>query len=398
MYVWPSVFAFPSWSETPEADLEAARALLGEVAFAFMAELDLYLGPRLAISASGEWLFYHYGDIPTEGPDTTLDSGGETEWLGPMDVAVSDFDPDATYAEKLVEVRTGGHGGFSRIVFEFTPDGAPPAYWVGYRADPVYDPAGEEVTVDGAAVLYVSLFPGRVVDFEAPDQPLTYTGPTRFAPDAAEIEEVAFVSDFEATMEWVIGTMGAGEFRVFALDGPPRVVIDVASPAVVGLCSADGMPATPVDQPDLPDAVAATRDAIVAAATSCDIDALADLALLGDSAFEYSFGPQGDPRAYWTEYEGHGLEPLRLLVGVLDIPYTVMEWTKDDGTVERWYVWPRAMATPWDEIPEEEEEALRALVGDEAYEEYETFFGGYAGPRVGILENGDWGYYIIGGD
>src|SRR3990172_6673504 len=58
-----------------------------------------------------------------------------------------------------------------------------------------------------------------------------------------------------------------------------------------------------IEQPGLPEAVAATRAAIFAAATTCDWDALRSL--LGPG-FSYTFGIDTDPIGYWRDLEAGG--------------------------------------------------------------------------------------------
>ena len=60
-------------------------------------------------------------------------------------------------------------------------------------------------------------------------------------------------------------------------------------------CSAAGLDVDLVDQPDLPELVAATRRDIAEVATDCDYDLLADIAQRGGDEFTYSFGDAGDP-------------------------------------------------------------------------------------------------------
>lgn len=61
-YVWPSAYAYESWAEVPRADREALRPVYGDEALGRFAQFGSYLGYRVAISASGEWLFFVGGD------------------------------------------------------------------------------------------------------------------------------------------------------------------------------------------------------------------------------------------------------------------------------------------------------------------------------------------------
>lgn len=174
-------------------------------------------------------------------PATTTNAADEGElWIGTLADTSIPVEPGVTYSGKLDDVRTGEHPGYTRVVFDFTDDGAGPAYTVGYRAGPFLAPSGEAVPVAGAAFLYLHMFPARTVDFDSPDLEPTYEGPLRFAPGSRNLTEVVFISDFEATMEWVLGVDRAAPYRVFTLTGPPRVVIDVAhGPGVLFLDEAN---------------------------------------------------------------------------------------------------------------------------------------------------------------
>jgi hypothetical protein len=157
---------------------------------------------------------------------------------------------------------------------------------------------------------------------------------------------------------------------------------------VNGTCSAAGLDAT-VDPQDLPGPVAATRQAIVEAATDCDYDRLVELG--GD--LRYSFGGGNDPAGFWREIESAGPEPLPLeaMVELLALPF---------GTVEAgditYYVWPRAFAyDSWDTVPEEDRRALTGLY-DVSDQEGFAQFGAYIGYRVGITSDGTWAYFVDG--
>ena len=55
-----------------------------------------------------------------------------------------------------------------------------------------------------------------------------YGGPRRLdGDDLAVVTEVAVGSTFEGVDDHVVGTTGRAPFRVFSLEDPPRVVVDV---------------------------------------------------------------------------------------------------------------------------------------------------------------------------
>jgi hypothetical protein len=65
-------------------------------------------------------------------------------------------------------------------------------------------------------------------DISGPDPVQTYFGPETIDVGAGSVDQVVFVEDFEASMEWVIGLTGEKPFDVFTLEDPTRLVIDIA--------------------------------------------------------------------------------------------------------------------------------------------------------------------------
>lgn len=153
-------------------------------------------------------------------------------------------------------------------------------------------------------------------------------------------------------------------------------------------CSAADLPSEPTPQ-DLPEPVAETRRSIVAAATACDFDLLAEVAEAG-ATFTYSFGDSGDPAAHWRREEADG-DPLRVLVELLNRPSG-----RRSGGGEAQYVWPRAYAyDTWDEVQPDARAELEPIYGPEDFENFARF-GSYSGYRAGISAEGDWLFYVAG--
>jgi hypothetical protein len=185
-----------------------------------------------------------------------------------------------------------------------------------------------------------------------------------------------------------------------------------ASPSPTGgtaaaACSASGLPSD-VPTQDLPAPVASTRAQIVKAATSCDFDALARLALAGSGSFSFSFGaPQGGPGEYWRKLEADREAPLAFLVKVLGVRHATMELPGPEaslgtspgpGLSGTAYVWPSAHAR---EVPTDGDwgELERVYPREEVarMKENSRKMGiGYLGWRVGIMASGDWIYFIQG--
>ncbi len=127
----------------------------------------------------------------------------------------------------LVDARLTRAPGFDRLVLELA-EGFQPAWNVRYVEGPARRPgSGDEVEVDGSAMLRVTLSPVRTAALHLPGQPPTYAGPARLDGRLGNITEAVLLGDFEATLEWAIGVEQRAGFRVFHLSDPSRVVIDV---------------------------------------------------------------------------------------------------------------------------------------------------------------------------
>lgn len=131
--------------------------------------------------------------------------------------------PVSTPAESapatLLAVTTGSHDGFVRVVFRFAD--AVPGYAVESATPPfVSDGAGEPVEVDGTGFVGVRLIANAHTEEGQPTTPREVTGPGL---------DVVMLGDFEGVVSWVIGTEGARPFKVFTLQSPPRLVVDIQS-------------------------------------------------------------------------------------------------------------------------------------------------------------------------
>ena len=93
------------------------------------------------------------------------------------------------------------------------------------------------------------------------------------------------------------------------------------------------------------------------------------------------------PSRYWRD---RGAGPLEAMAALLALPHTVRE--TNEGAL---YQWPRL--TP-DSDPEDmsaaEREALTALLGQRGLERAFNSETGYVAPRLGILADGTWFFFI----
>jgi hypothetical protein len=139
---------------------------------------------------------------------------------------------------------------------------------------------------------------------------------------------------------------------------------------------------------ELPDPVAETRSGILRAAESRDYDRLRPVIDLQVFLSDYGFGrSQPDPVARWRQL---GPKPLETMAVLLRMPHQIRE--TNEGTL---YQWPRFGP---DSSPEDVSEAERALLRtimteaelrDLILPEY-----GYTAPRLGILADGTWWFFI----
>ena len=153
-------------------------------------------------------------------------------------------------------------------------------------------------------------------------------------------------------------------------------------------CSGEGEDPE-VGPQDIPEAVAATRRAVAAAAAACDYTKLDSLAAPG---FKAGFGGEtGPPSLAWRQAEAQGEEPMRFLAGLLERPFRILPDAEPTN-----YTWPSAFSyESWSAVPEADREALRPLYGDDDFKGFADF-GSYIGWRASIEESGAWVYYVAG--
>jgi len=130
----------------------------------------------------------------------------------------------APFTPKLVDVRTGRHLGFDRVVFEFV--GAVPGYRVEYVQPPILgDASGLPVDIASTVLLRVRFFPAAAHD----DSGQATFGMRELSPGFSTLLEVKQAGDFEGVLTWVLGLSRGQDFAVYELTNPFRIVIDVAA-------------------------------------------------------------------------------------------------------------------------------------------------------------------------
>jgi hypothetical protein len=162
------------------------------------------------------------GPTDTTSPATTSASAGWTTATkaGTNDPKVPEDMP------MLVDIRTGSHDGYDRVVLEFRND--LPSWRVGY-VDEVTSESGATVPLEGSASLSVQVDPAWAHDQNNPPYEATYTGPRSLTPDYPMLRQVRWVDEFEGHLTFGIGLQRQVGFRVLELRGPSRLAIDVAS-------------------------------------------------------------------------------------------------------------------------------------------------------------------------
>ena len=139
----------------------------------------------------------------------------------PANTATDTEQPSTDAMLVLVDVRTGTHPGYDRVVLEFTGPGAP-GWTASYAASAVRQGKGDPITVAGGSILDIvvsgTAYPeGGTGGFPAGAQ----------ASSGTVVKEVFNDGTFEGLTHVVIGTTGQQPFRVYAAQNPPRVIIDV---------------------------------------------------------------------------------------------------------------------------------------------------------------------------
>jgi hypothetical protein len=143
----------------------------------------------------------------------------------------------------------------------------------------------------------------------------------------------------------------------------------------------------------IPEAVAATRDEMLAYAQRGSLSGLSRMARANEG-FVSNLGGEGH-REYWDLMRRIGVDPNRKLRALMELPVGVREV---DG--KKWYVWPDLAAkNAEDLIPEKlsfrDRKRLQDLVGEDGIAEIREGKG-YPGMRTAITEDGQWVYFVLG--
>lgn len=170
------------------------------------------------------------GTAPTAS-SATVPQAPATEPAAPPGLAVpfhADLRPDEGGPQgggglSVVDVRAARHDGFDRVVIELDGTGAP-GWLARYVDQPTADGSGAPVAVAGNAFLSVVV---RGVGIPADTGVPAFAGRVTTT-GTQQVREVVVGTVFEGFASSFVGIAGPPRpFRVFALAGPPRLVIDV---------------------------------------------------------------------------------------------------------------------------------------------------------------------------
>lgn len=178
---------------------------------------------------------------PAAGPTETDDAAATSSPQEPSDDADSaDFSTDPQESEgfpgeftrgdgpnHLVDVRSGVHEGYDRVVFEFAGEGVPS--WRGEYTDAAAELGrGGAIELAGAHILEINVNGPSWPLGEDPEDGL----PTQeyYERDrGGAFEEIFIQGPFEAHSQYLIGLEEERPFQMQLLEEPTRLVVDITS-------------------------------------------------------------------------------------------------------------------------------------------------------------------------
>ena len=143
----------------------------------------------------------------------------------------------------------------------------------------------------------------------------------------------------------------------------------------------------------LPPAVARTRDLILAAARSGDLQKLVAVMQMNKTMPVFTLSNEQSPIMHWkaTFPESDGIEVLSILVTILETGFVHV----DQGTPQDTFVWPYFARVPIKALTAEQKvELFRIMTGADYKTMADT--GGYAFFRLGIAPDGTWRFFVAG--
>jgi hypothetical protein len=167
-------------------------------------------------------------------------------------------------------------------------------------------------------------------------------------------------------------------------EADPHIAADSARAAAADISN---------DLSQLPPAVARTRERILAAARSGDLQKLVAVMQTSETIPVFSFTEDKDPIAFWkANYpDSEGIEVLSILTTILETGFVRV----DQGTPQEIYLWPYFARMPLDALtPEQKVELFRIVTGGDYKDMVD--FGAYSFYRLGIAPDGGWQFFVSG--
>jgi hypothetical protein len=158
---------------------------------------------------------------------------------------------------------------------------------------------------------------------------------------------------------------------------------EVSRPGESGLRATSTLTAAPTSFSE-------TRSAILAAADSGDYGALRPLIDADTFLSDFGFGEESDPVGRWEEM---GSEPLETMGVLLRMKHVVRE--TNEGTLHQWPSYDPDSGP--DDLTRQDKDLFRTVMPQAELERMITDEYGYTGPRLGILEDGTWWFFILEG-
>lgn len=136
------------------------------------------------------------------------------------DFACSDVSGGKTGVADTITARVGENPTYDRFVLQL--DSVVPTYTVKRQAKPVFalGAGGQTITLSGTS--------GVLVTVHSATGATTFTGSTDLIhPEFKVLKEARQVQDFEGYVSWGLGLSQPACMRVFTLDDPARLVVDL---------------------------------------------------------------------------------------------------------------------------------------------------------------------------
>lgn len=153
------------------------------------------------------------------------------------------------------------------------------------------------------------------------------------------------------------------------------------------------IPEVITDLARLPPAVARTRERILAAARTGDLQKLVAEMQATEPLPVFSFSDDKDPVAFWksTYPDSDGIEALSILTSILEAGFVHV----DVGTPQELYLWPAFARLPLKSLtPAQKVELFQIVTGADYKDMME--FGAYSFYRLGISPDGTWQFFVSG--